>query len=98
MVEAAIAEVQPAVLAARARAILEVDVSAQLQASPVPILYLAATEDRLVSRRNLAHIRRIQPRVEAVALVGPHLLLQVAPEKAGHVIQVFAAACQSPRG
>src|SRR5262249_9217238 len=40
MVEAAIAGVQPAVLAARARAILEVDVSAQLQVCQVPLLYL----------------------------------------------------------
>ena len=97
MVEDAIALVQPAVLAARARAILEVDVGAQLQVCPVPLLYLAATEDRLVSRRSLAHIRRVQPRVEVAKLVGPHLLLQVVPEQAGRVIQAFAAACESPK-
>src|SRR5262249_57240462 len=71
MVEAALVGVHPAVLAARARAVLGVDVGAQLQACPVPILYLSATEDRLVSGRSLAHIRGLQPRVEAVELGGP---------------------------
>jgi pimeloyl-ACP methyl ester carboxylesterase len=96
MVEAAIAAVRPEVLAARARAILAVDVGTQLRVCPVPILYLAATEDRLVSRRSLGHIRGIQPRVEAVVLAGPHLLLQVAPVEATRVIQSFAASCKSP--
>jgi pimeloyl-[acyl-carrier protein] methyl ester esterase len=95
MVEGALAAVEPSVLAARARAVLAVDVGAQLRSCPVPILYLAATEDRLVSRRSLAHIRRLQPRVDAVALVGPHLLLQVAPEMAARVIHTFAASCRS---
>jgi pimeloyl-[acyl-carrier protein] methyl ester esterase len=96
MVETAIIGVQPAVLAARARAVLAVDVGVQLQSCPVPILYLAATEDRLVSQKSLAHIKRLQPRVVAVALVGPHLLLQVAPKEAAEAIQTFAASCQSP--
>jgi len=96
LVETAIAEVRPTVLAARTRAILEVDVGAQLQACPVPILYLAATEDRLVSRRSLVQIRRLQPRVEVGTVVGPHLLLQVSPEKAAQVIQAFAASCELP--
>jgi pimeloyl-ACP methyl ester carboxylesterase len=96
MVEAAIAGVHPAVLAARARAILDVDVSAQLQVCQVPILYLAAAEDRLVSRKSLAHIRRVQPRVEAVTLVSPHLLIQATPEDAARVIQAFAAVCEPP--
>jgi pimeloyl-[acyl-carrier protein] methyl ester esterase len=96
MVETAIIGVQPAVLAARARAVLAVDVGVQLQSCLVPILYLAATEDRLVSGKSLAHIKRLQPRVDAVALVGPHRLLQVAPKEAAQAIQTFAASCQSP--
>jgi pimeloyl-ACP methyl ester carboxylesterase len=95
-VEAAIAAVEPVVLAARVRAILAVDVGAQLRVCPVPILYLAATKDCLVSRRSLGYIRGIQPRVEIVPLVSPHLLLQVAPEEAARVIQSFAASCESP--
>jgi pimeloyl-ACP methyl ester carboxylesterase len=93
LLEGALAVVQPAVLAARARAILEVDVSAQLQTCRVPVLYLAATEDRVVSRRSLAHIRGLLPRVEAALLPGPHLLLQAAPEAAAGVIQDFVSSC-----
>jgi pimeloyl-ACP methyl ester carboxylesterase len=95
MVHCAIAVVRPAVLAARVRAILEVDVGAQLRVCSTPILYLAATEDRLVSQRSLAYIRRVQPRVEVVNFVGPHLLLQTVPEQPARVIEKFAAACES---
>ncbi len=93
MVKAALARVLPSVLAARARAVLTVNISAQLQTCNVPILHIAATEDRLVSRGSLDHIRRLCPRVEAVALAGPHLLLQVAPKAAAAVIQAFAESC-----
>lgn len=96
LVEDAISAVQPAVLAARVRAITEVDVSAQLRACSVPLLYLTATEDRLVSPRSLANIRRLQPRVTVVVLVRPHLLLQVAPEESACAIQAFAMSCESP--
>lgn len=94
-VEAAIAMVQPAVLAARARAILSVDVSNELRSCPVPILYLSATEDRLVPPKSLAYIQQLCPAVESVPLVGPHLLLQVAADAAAEAIQHFTAACAS---
>jgi pimeloyl-ACP methyl ester carboxylesterase len=94
LVEAAIGMVRPAVLAARARAILSVDVATELQSCPVPVLYLSATEDRLVPPRSLAYIRQLYPAVESVSLVGPHLLLQVAAEGGAEAIQRFAAACE----
>jgi pimeloyl-ACP methyl ester carboxylesterase len=96
ILEAALAGVQPAVLASRARMILAVDVGVELQACSVPLLYLAATEDRLVSPRSLAHIRRLCPKVEAETLVGPHLLLQAAPQEAARAIQRFAVGCGAP--
>jgi pimeloyl-ACP methyl ester carboxylesterase len=90
ILSASLAGVQPAVLAARLRAILAVDVRQELQLCHVPILYLRATEDRLVSATSLARVRRLQPRAVEVALVGPHLLLQTAPEAAARAIQEFA--------
>lgn len=93
LIDATLAAVRPEVLAARARAIATVDVGVELQACRVPILYLAATEDRLISRRSLTQIQRLQPRVEVAVLPGPHLLLQVAPEQAARVIQAFADSC-----
>src|SRR5262249_21879992 len=82
IVRTALAPVGPAVLAARARAIVAVDVGKELRACPVPLLSLSATEVRLIPPRSLAHIRRLYPAVEQVSLAGPHLLLQVAPEQA----------------
>jgi pimeloyl-ACP methyl ester carboxylesterase len=96
MVQQTLAVVTPAVLAARVRAILSVDVGREIQACPVPLLYLSATEDRLVSPRSLARIRRLYPAVEQVTLAGPHLLLQAAPEQAASAIQRFAASCAEP--
>jgi pimeloyl-ACP methyl ester carboxylesterase len=93
MLESAIASIHPMVLAARARAILDVNVEAQLQACTVPMLYLAATEDRLVSPRSIVHIQRLRPQIEVKALVGPHLLLQVAPIQAAQLIIDFATFC-----
>jgi pimeloyl-ACP methyl ester carboxylesterase len=95
MVETAVGEVLPSVLAVRARAIVTVDVSKLLRRCPVPVLYLSATEDRLVGRESLHYIRRVYPRVESLSLVGPHLLLQVAAEGAARAIHRFAAACES---
>ncbi len=95
MLQQALARVQPAVLAARARAILSVDVAAELQACPVPVLYLSATEDRVVRSNSLAHIRCLHPAVEAIAVVGPHLLLQAAAEEAAGLIRKFVASCRS---
>jgi len=95
LVEAAIGVVRPAVLAARLRAILQVDVATELRTCQLPVLYLSATEDRLVPPRSLASILELYPAVESVSLVGPHLLLQVAAQGAAEAIRRFAAACAS---
>jgi pimeloyl-[acyl-carrier protein] methyl ester esterase len=95
LLEAAIGVVRPRVLAARARAIMTVDVATELRSCLVPVLYLSATEDRLVRPGSLAYIRRLCPAVESVTLTGPHLLLQVAAVGAAQAIQRFVAACES---
>jgi len=93
LVEAAIGGVRPAVLAARVRAILAIDVAIELQSCSVPVLYLSATEDRLVRPSSLAYIRQLYPAVESATLAGPHLLLQVAAKGAAEALQKFAVAC-----
>ncbi len=85
--------VDPAVMAARARAVLSVDVETELRVCPVPILYLSGTEDRVVSARSLANIRRVRPDVETMAIVAPHLVLQAAAKEAARAIERFAATC-----
>jgi pimeloyl-ACP methyl ester carboxylesterase len=95
--EEALAGVQPAVLAARARAVLAIDVGSRLRSCAVPVLYLRATQDRLVGAGSLAYVRRMCPAVEVVSLPGPHLLLQAATEEAARVIARFALRCASGR-
>jgi pimeloyl-ACP methyl ester carboxylesterase len=89
----ALAEVSPSVLAARAQAVLDIDVGRQLQSCPVPVLYLQARGDRLVGAGSLAYVRRMCPAVEVVSLPGPHLLLQVAAREVARVIEQFAQRC-----
>ena len=83
-------QVRPAVLRARMRAVLGVDYSAQLRGVTVPVLYLQAAQDRVVSRASARHITLLLPQVKAVVLDGPHLLLQAAPVAAASVVREFA--------
>lgn len=85
----ALAEVTPAVLAARARAILDVDASAELQACAGPLLYLRAMQDRMVPERCSKLIVEQKPDARVVALPGPHLLLQARPTEAWEAIESF---------
>jgi pimeloyl-[acyl-carrier protein] methyl ester esterase len=88
-VRAAISSLPPKILAARMRAVLACDVRAKLSQVTVPILYLQATQDRLVHRSCLEEIRRIRPRTEVAAIAGPHLILQREPEQAAEIIMRF---------
>ncbi len=91
-VRAALTMVTPAVLKARMRAVLDVDVGAQLLAVDVPVLYLRAAQDRVVSAASLQHIQAIKPAVQAVTIDGPHLLLQAAPALAASAVVDFIAS------
>jgi pimeloyl-[acyl-carrier protein] methyl ester esterase len=86
----AISSVQPWVLAARLRAVLGSDVRGAVGKIGVPMLYLQAKQDRLVSASCLEIIQRSKPDVAVVTLDGPHLLLQKHPLKAAEVVMEFA--------
>lgn len=81
--------VTPAVMAARARAILAVDASAALRACAAPLLYLRAMQDRMVSERSSKLITELKPGARVIALPGPHLLLQARPREACEAIERF---------
>ena len=89
----AVGEVCPAVLAARFREILTADAGDALRSCHVPVLYLAASRDRLIGRRGLRTIQRVRPDIETVTLEGPHLLLQAQPRAAAHAIKTFLDRC-----
>jgi len=85
----AVSSVKPKVLAARLREVLACEVRPEIGQVAVPVLYLHAKQDRLVSAACLAELRRIKPQMTVAALEGPHLLLQREPYKAAETVAVF---------
>jgi pimeloyl-[acyl-carrier protein] methyl ester esterase len=88
-VREAIASVQPAVLAARLRAVLECDVRSDLRRVAVPMLYLQAQHDRLVPARCLEEIRAVRPEIRAIVIDAPHFLLQREPRQTAEIVAAF---------
>jgi pimeloyl-ACP methyl ester carboxylesterase len=86
------AAVSPSVMAARARAILGVNVLAHVKSCPYPILYLRGREDRIVCEHVVKSLLRERPSLQVFTLPAPHLVLQVAPEEAAQAIREFVAA------
>ena len=80
------------VIAARVRMIMRVDVREQLCACDVPILYIAASKDVVVPRRNLELIQRLYSRVQAITIEAPHMVLQAKPQPSAEAIAAFAAS------
>lgn len=60
----ALSTVRPGVLAHRFRALLRVDVLNELQACPVPVLYIRASHDLVVPAHNVARITAALPGVQ----------------------------------
>jgi pimeloyl-ACP methyl ester carboxylesterase len=85
----ALESVSGPVLRARVRAVLEVDVSSKLKQINLPILYLRASEDRVVKRSASELIVRLAMRGRIVELEAPHFLLQTAPIEAAVAIRRF---------
>jgi pimeloyl-ACP methyl ester carboxylesterase len=83
--------VNPSVMAARARAILAVDVLEQFKACPYPMLYLRGQRDRVVRKSVVKGLLLAKPSLQVVTLPAPHLILQVAPEESAKVIHAFVA-------
>lgn len=85
----ALAAVTPAAVKTRMRAVLDVDYSSCLGKIRVPVLYLQAARDRIVSKASLQHMRLIQPGMKAVTIDGPHLLLQAMPVASAQAVCDF---------
>jgi pimeloyl-ACP methyl ester carboxylesterase len=71
-------------LAARARAVLAVDVRDLWSSCTQPALCIVFEDDRVVPRHNAEEIRRLRPCTELVAIPGDHLTVSKnhAPWKA----------------
>ncbi len=92
LIQRAHGEVPSAVMAARVRALLAVDVREELAACEVPILYLAAKGDRVVPQRNARKIQNTRPDVEIRSIAGPHIALATNPGDAAGEIRRFMAS------
>ncbi len=88
-VQSTVASVHPGVLFSRLRYILQRDVRAELAQVAVPILYLQATQDRIVPPRCLDEILAVKPDVTVVRINGPHLLLQARPRESAEATVKF---------
>lgn len=87
-----LAAVSPSVLRGRALAALSVDASRELARVAVPILYLRASEDRVIPKRASELIRTLAPSTRIVDFVAPHFLLQVLPDAAASAVKEFLSA------
>ena len=85
----ALALVTAAVLRQRARAVLTVDVSDSLAFIKLPVLYLRATEDRIVPYSSAKLVSALATQTQIIELVGPHFLLQVSPDASADAVANF---------
>jgi len=88
-IRAAVASVKPRVLSARLRAVLSCDARQALSQVAVPLLYIQATEDKVVPKSCLAEIRRIKPDIRVAEVDGPHLILQREPKQSANIVAKF---------
>jgi pimeloyl-ACP methyl ester carboxylesterase len=86
-------QVKEAVLRARARAALSVDVSASLSHVEVPVLYLRAAEDRVVPKSASQLVVQLVPSTKVVEFPAPHFLLQVLPSQTAYSVREFMENC-----
>jgi pimeloyl-ACP methyl ester carboxylesterase len=88
--------VLPSVRASRLRLALNVDVRRQLAELNIPVAYLRGIHDRLIFSRCVRHVVSAKPSTRVVHVPGPHLLLQVAPERSWQeVISFVSSECQT---
>jgi pimeloyl-ACP methyl ester carboxylesterase len=97
-VRAAIRRVSPRVLAGRLREVAGVDCAANLRECRAPMLYFAATNDRLVRRSAVDAVLAARADVTVGRVEGPHLLLQREPVRAWREIERFLDEIRSPGG
>jgi pimeloyl-ACP methyl ester carboxylesterase len=77
------------VLHARLTEIARVDVTRELAAVDVPILYMRARHDRLVPASCAERIKRLSAAVRIVDIEAPHMLLQAAARDCASIIGDF---------
>jgi pimeloyl-ACP methyl ester carboxylesterase len=93
---AAVGQVSSKAFRARLRAVLNVDVSAEMKLVQVPTLYLVALQDRLVPLAASSYVTSVRPDTQVIPVDAPHFLLQVASDEAASLIRKFACEVCGP--
>ncbi len=91
-IRAANAPVAPAVRASRLRSALNVDVRDQFAALDAPVMYLRGSDDRLVFSSCVRQVVLARPSTAVVSIPGPHLLLQVEPQRSWQEVSSFVSS------
>lgn len=78
----------------RVREVLACDARGDLAGTKMPILYIQALSDRLLSSTCLKEVFRAKPDVAVATIEAPHLLLQQEPVKAAELVTEFLASCK----
>lgn len=81
--------VGPGVLSGRVREALHCDARDDLRRTTVPLLYLEATYDRLLSSSCEKEFSHLRPDIQFSSVPAPHLLLQREPQKAATIMMAF---------
>ena len=84
------------VLAARIKAVLEVNVREELRNCQVPVLYIAGSRDWLVGKNCLDAVWLCRPDVEIKVIDAVHMVLQTNPVEAAETILEFCYRNWSP--
>lgn len=87
--ERALNQVAPSALRARLSAAIQVDVVSKLPAVSVPLLYLRASNDRVVPPSASKIVLEKVPNGRLQELIAPHFLLQTAPNDAARLTEAF---------
>jgi len=94
----AMSQVSATVLKARLSAVLSANATEKLSRVKVPVLYLRASQDRLVPRSASDLVSKFLPTVRVAELNAPHFLLQAVPVEAAKVVGSFVReCCNSPQ-
>jgi pimeloyl-[acyl-carrier protein] methyl ester esterase len=88
----ALDRVSPCVLRDRVLEVLDCDARDDLGRTTLPLLYLEATYDRLLSPSCKEEFSHLRPDILFKSVPAPHLLLQREPQKAATVIKAFISS------
>jgi pimeloyl-ACP methyl ester carboxylesterase len=88
--------VNPEVLSARVREVLNCNASDDLRRTKAPLMYLRAGNDKLLSAYCGDEISQIRPDTLYKLIPAPHLILQREPQRAAWLITTFIQQLDTP--